>query len=322
MRSRWVLSLLLVGAGSVAAAQPTFRTEGKPAIDDVFGDASDYRRTIDRFIELTAQMQVFRDEFARAAQTILAELTRSDLRGKRQCNLDVLANPYARAHRLGTEYLRVGRELARLFDQVKEYDRLGETIGLTPDYRWRVRKVLTQYQTLLVDYREMKVAFHDQLHDELRYIGCNLDALMQKGDPQWKLAVEESWPQPGSTGAPFVAAPGPSGRGDPSEKPPQGLQTERVVTSPVTLPKKLAEPPQRTGIVFYVDNTKCGRGTAVFLDGKRLGDVPGLGKAGFGTAPGPHDLCLLDDASKQCGAPGTIRKSYLHDGWTVSLRCD
>lgn len=321
------MGALALGLGADVNAQPGtgFRTEGKPAIDDVFGDASDYRKTIDRFIELTAQMQVFRDEFARAVQTILAELTRSDLKGKRVCNFDVLANPYARANRLGNEYLRVGRELGRLFDQVREYDRLGETIGLTPDYRWRVRRVLSQYQALLVDYKEMKVAFHDQLHDELKYIGCNLEALMQKGDPQARaVALEESWPQPGTQGAPFAAGGATStqpAKAD-GDKAPPSLPPERIITTPVTLPKKMADAAPKTGIVFYVDNSKCGRATGVFLDGKRLGEVPGLGKGGFQTMPGPHDLCLLDDTQKACGAPGTVRKSYLHDGWTVSLRCD
>ena len=37
-----------------------------------------------------------------------------------------LAAPYAKAHHLGAEYLRVGRELTRHYDQVKEFDRLGE----------------------------------------------------------------------------------------------------------------------------------------------------------------------------------------------------
>ena len=39
-------------AGATVAEAPTgFRLEGRPAIDDVFGDASDYRRTIDRFLD-------------------------------------------------------------------------------------------------------------------------------------------------------------------------------------------------------------------------------------------------------------------------------
>src|SRR6478752_2556426 len=66
--------------GEIAVAQPQgqpldagtgFHLEGKPEVDDVFGDASDYRRTVDRFIELATQMQSMRDEFARSVQTTL-----------------------------------------------------------------------------------------------------------------------------------------------------------------------------------------------------------------------------------------------------------
>src|SRR5437762_3642714 len=87
---RRVLGLLLgvaIGGAAhgapaeAAAAQPQpldagagFHLEGKPAVDDVFGDASDYRRTVDRFIELATQMQSMRDEFARAVQVALNEL--------------------------------------------------------------------------------------------------------------------------------------------------------------------------------------------------------------------------------------------------------
>ncbi|MGZ3427004.1 MAG: hypothetical protein ACXVCV_10170, partial [Polyangia bacterium] len=107
----------------IAAAQPQpldagtgFHLEGKPAVDDVFGDASDYRRTVDRFIELAAQMQSMRDEFARSVQTSLNELGAhgTDKKGatskRGRCPSDAVAAPYAKAHHLGAEYLRVGRE--------------------------------------------------------------------------------------------------------------------------------------------------------------------------------------------------------------------
>jgi hypothetical protein len=25
---------------------------------------------------------------------------------------------------------------------------------------------------------------------------------------------------------------------------------------------------------------------------------------------------------QECGDPGTLRKTYVHDGWTITLRCD
>src|SRR5690242_17306874 len=118
--------LALLGAGAHAAPAEAasgnpqddgtgFRLEGKPAVDDVFGDASDYRRTIDRFLELTDSMQSMRDDFARSVHTALAELQRAangDKRPRRNsCPVDAVAAPYARARHLGAEYLRIGREL-------------------------------------------------------------------------------------------------------------------------------------------------------------------------------------------------------------------
>jgi hypothetical protein len=343
MNRRILGPLLVVAIGGVAhgaeaaAAQPLdagtgFHLEGKPAVDDVFGDASDYRRTVDRFIELAGQMQQMRDEFARSVQVALHELGArgSDKKvapKKGRCPVDTVAVPYAKAHHLGAEYLRVGRELTRHYDQVKEFDRLGESIGLTPDYRWKVKRVLQQYAALLTDYREMKVAFHDQLVDELKYAGCDLQALLIKGDPQQArvAANEEKWPQPGQPGAPGVQlAKNDTGR----ETVPPNLPNERVPPpQPIALPKRTApadptaEQP-RSGVLFYVDNTKCQRGATVYVDGRKLGEVPASTRVGFQAAPGPHDLCLLDGTKKECGAPGTVRRSYLHEGWTISLRCE
>jgi hypothetical protein len=313
MRSLILLCAVL-GAVPVVAAQPdagpTFHLEGKPAVDDVFGDASEYRHIIDRFLELTTQMQTVREDFARAAQAVLLELGRAQPK-KKTCPMEV-AQPYARASQLGVEYLRLGRELTRHHEQIREYDRLGESIGLTPDYRSKVRRVLVAYQTLLTDYREMKVAFHDQLHDELRYAGCNLPELLAKGGAR-STTVDE-WPQPGAPGAPGVASPSKG-----NETVPPSLPTERVpAREPITLRK--SEP--RTGVLFYIDNTRCPRAAAVYLDGKPLGEAPATSRTSFQALAGPHDLCILDGKGKTCGAPGTVRRANLHDGWTVSLRCD
>ena len=348
--NRQVVGLLVVVAiggaghaapGELAVAQPSgqpldagtgFRLEGKPAVDDVFGDASDYRRTVDRFIELATQMQAMRDEFARSVQAALDDLgahaiDKKGATGKRgHCPTDTVAAPYAKAHHLGAEYLRVGRELTRHYDQVKEFDRLGESIGLTPDYRWKVKRVLQQYATLLTDYREMKVAFHDQLVDELKYAGCDLQTLLIKGDPQAKTAGEDAWPQPGQPGAPGVQIA--KNDATPRETVPPNLPAERVPPQqPIVLPKHPAPADPtgnetRSGVLFYVDNTKCQRGATLYLDGKKIGEVPAATRVGFQAAPGPHDLCLIDATKKDCGAPGTVRRSYLHEGWTISLRCE
>jgi hypothetical protein len=60
----------------------------------------------------------------------------------------------------------------------------------------------------------------------------------------------------------------------------------------------------------------------LYVDGKKIGEVPAATRVGFQAVPGPHDLCLIDATKKECGAPGTVRRSYLHEGWTISLRCE
>ena len=313
----------------VDASTPTvdaggFHLEGRPAVDDVFGDATEFQRIIDRFLDLSTQMSAMRDTFAKTVQDTLSALGLRDIKpvpGRHGCPVDAVAPSYAKGYRLGSDYLRLGRELTRHYEQVREYDRLGETIGLTPDYRVKVRRVLAQYKALVTDYREMKVAFHDQLLDELRYQGCDLWTLLQKGDP--KLATQklaDEWPQPGSAQAPGGTTPVAD---IPGELPPVNLPVERVPSPlPITLPRTVTPQQPRSGIVFYVDNTKCKRPSAVTLDGKSLGTVAAGTRAGFQSQAGPHDLCLLDDGKRTCGEAGTVRRSYLHEGWTITLRCD
>ena len=310
MRPRF-LAVLLVCLPALSLAAPPdagFRLEPKAEFDDVFGDTTDFRRIIDQFLGLTDSMQRTRDQFARAIQAMLADLRPISPRAaRRTCSEATTAPIYGRALALGQEYLRAGRELTRFYEQVREYDRLGETIGLTPDYRARVKRVVAQYSALVVDYREMKVAFHDQLGSELRYAGCNPDKLAARAG-----AVplrEEAWPEEAPTAANAVAAPVVN-------------PIEKIAPAPKPRAKADSAPEERAGVLFYIDNTRCSRGTHVTLDGHPIGDVPAATRAAFSTTLGPHDLCLAPDGGKKCGDPGTLHKSYLSEGWTIALRCD
>ncbi|HEX2570823.1 MAG TPA: hypothetical protein VH877_14795 [Polyangia bacterium] len=303
-----------------------FHLEPRPAFETVFGDAEAYRRTVDRFLTIAERMQQRRDEFARAVQAGLAKLVNGG--GKRSCPESEVAGPYGRALRLGQDYLRAGRELTRHYEQIKELDRLGESVGLTPDYRWKVRRALEQYQALLVDYREMKVAFHDQFVDELRYASCNLDRLRERADAGG--LQEEPWPAPGQPGAPGAAGPA-----DKTDKPDKTLLAETLPDATGAAPRPAKDkaakseqpaetpPTPRAGIFIFIDNTRCSAGTRVSLDGKAVAEVPAATRSAVQTTLGPHDLCLVPDGSqKKCGDAGTVRRSYLHDGWTISLRCN
>ncbi|HXI55295.1 MAG TPA: hypothetical protein VNO55_04520, partial [Polyangia bacterium] len=72
-----------------------------------------------------------------------------------------------------------------------------------------------------------------------------------------------------------------------------------------------------------VDNSLCAQATHVTIDGQAMGDVGARGTASIRTRAGPHEVCVLPAADKRpCGAPGTVRKAYLHEGWSLTVHCN
>jgi len=40
------------------------------------------------------------------------------------------------------------------------------------------------------------------------------------------------------------------------------------------------------------------------------------------THAGPREICALPASDpRTCGDPGTIRKAYLHEGWSLTVHC-
>jgi hypothetical protein len=265
--------------------------EGQPQLEIPFGDADAYRKTVDRFLALHDQMQELRDDFSRSVQEVLARVAPEarDAR-KHRCPESEISAPFARAFALGQQYLRSGRELERAFSQVRDLDSLGETQGLTPDYRYKVKRVLELYRQLLADYREMKIAFHDQLSGEVRFRGCDPDRLVARAEQAAKDALAQ-------------AAATATGENGEKAKSADDVRTAAVVT-------------------FFVDNLRCKEPARLYLDQVPLGQVDPTARAGFRTKAGPHEVCLLAASDKKvCGAPGTVRRAYVHEGFTLTLRC-
>ncbi len=78
--------------------------------------------------------------------------------------------------------------------------------------------------------------------------------------------------------------------------------------------------PQAARVIrFHVDNTTGRADYALFLDRQKLGDVPAGSKTIFTAAVGHHELCLIV-AGETCGAPGTVRRVSLHEGWILQVR--
>jgi hypothetical protein len=305
------LALCVLVAGGAASAAPGkpeseerdegaggFRMEGDPKIETVFGDAEQYRRYVDHFYSVYADMEKTREDFSRNVQAVLASLAANQAPGGRaqKCPTDAVALAYSRAFKLGQSYHRFGKDLEGQQISIRELDSLGETSGLTPDYRWRVARVFKLYPEVLKDFREMKVAFQSQLQAEVRYHGCDAQTLIAKGEE-----LEKAGPPPTAP----MARPGvlPPGR-------------KREV-------EKLAPPVVANTATFLIDNASCPNPLRVYVDGTLLGEVASSSKAAFQSLVGRHDLCLIPSSSpQQCGDAGTVRRTYIHDGWSISLRCD
>jgi hypothetical protein len=304
-----VVVLCVAGRASPAWAGPDddpdtgewtggFRMEGDPKIETVFGDAEQFKRYIDRFFTVHAEMQKSLEDFSRNVQAVLGSLEAHKQAGGKGCPVDAVALAYARAFRLGQVYHRHGKELESNYISIRELDSLGETKGLTPDYRWKVSKALKAYPQVLKDFKEMRVAFQDQLASELKYKGCDAQVLITKGEE-----IEK-------TGAPPTAE---TARADAKPNPKDKKKKDQPVTPPV----------QASTATFFVDNSTCATTVRVFLDSAFLGEVGSQAKAAFRSLVGRHELCLIPSSSQQqCGDPGTLRRTYIHDGWSITLRCD
>jgi hypothetical protein len=245
-------------------------------------------------------MQQAREAFSRNVQAVLAALganTNPDGRRTGKCPAEAVSLPYARSYRFGEEFHRLGKDLEANWISIRELDRLGETSGLTPDYRWKVSRSLKLYAQVLRDFREMRVAFQDQLAGEIKLHACDPGQLVARGDE-----LEKAGPPPT---APVTTA----ARVAPGSKRPR--DREAVPTAPATT------------ATFFVDNSLCAGALRVHVDGTMIGTVSARSKAAFQTLAGRHDLCLLQETSSaQCGEAGTVRRTLVHDGWSIQLRCD
>jgi hypothetical protein len=307
-------------AGASTTVIP-FRTTAQPRVDPVFGDAAALRQAVDRFFTLEGEMERVRDEFSTAVHETLAALAGAGVSSganaaapPKSCPAATAA-PYGHALAAGTRYLALGQDLQARYRDIRRADDLGDAAALTPDYRTKIKKARELHQHLLDDYREMRVAFYDQLGAEMRYASCKTGP---KAAPPPAEGDAPTPPNPSDASAwtldeaappdePRVAAPPP--------KKSAPAATEAVPNAAATM----AAP----AIWIDVDNTLCAQPTRVSVDGQPLGEVGARKKTSVRTHAGPREICALPASdSRTCGDPGTIRKAYLHEGWSLTVHCN
>jgi len=295
-------------ASLLAAAPPTttvtpFRTEVTPRVDPVFGDIASLRQSVDRFLALQGEMDQVRNEFSTAVQGTLFQLAPLGPRPK-GCPAGAGAH-YARALAAGGRYLSLGRQLEARFREIRRSDELGDASGLTPDYRMKVKRARELYNDLLRDYREMRVAFYDQLGAEMRHAGCELPTTAAGVAKQNDTAPDPSDPASWALEEPAPEAPPPATA--------LGPHAARPLLAPNAAP----------AVWITVDNSHCSQKSQLAIDGAPLGAINGHKKLTIRTRSGPHEVCVLPTTDKRaCGDPGTLRKAYLSEGWTLVVRCE
>jgi hypothetical protein len=335
-----IVLFALAGAPSAPppAAPPieeSFRTDAAPRIDPVFGDVAELRASIDRFLSLQGEMDRVRDEFSSAVHGTLAALA-DEAPGAhaatdaRQCPAATGA-PYARALASGGRYLALGQQLQATYREIRRAEDLGDTLGLTPDYRLRAKKAKDMHQQLLSDYREMRVAFYDQLGAELRHAGCKLTpkgiaASPPPGaNPSSSLEPSEGSRPPDILSSWDLAEPSgeltPSAeRGKPGAS--AATTTPRLAAASPPLSDEAAAAGVAPAIWIEIDNALCNEPTRLSIDGQPVGQIGPRNKTSVRARSGPHEVCALPASDRRsCGDAGTLRKAYLHEGWRLTIHC-
>jgi hypothetical protein len=289
-----------------------FRTEAQPRVDPVFGDAAALRQAVDRFFALQAEMDRVRDEFSTSVHETLGALNAA---GAPKTCPAATAAPYGRALAAGTKYLMLGQQLQGRYRDIRRADELGDAVALTPDYRTKVKRAKELHQHLLDDYREMRVAFYDQLGAEMRHASCKPGNKAAPGDggvtPNPLEASAWTMDEPAAADEPATTTPvaGPAA--------PKGAAAR---TTPPAPPARAGE--AAPAIWIDVDNTLCAQATRVSVDGQPLGEVAPRKRTSVRTHAGPREICALPASDPRgCGDPGTVRKAYLHEGWSLTVHC-
>lgn len=260
---------------------------GAPELEFVFGDIDTFKRQIDTFEALHKEMTVERVVFANATHAAQQALAKPSKKGKSAvCPASEVAADYAAASEAGLNFRRLGGAFESSYFVIRQLDKLGESSGLTPDYRWQVKQSRARYRQALTDLKEMRTVFRSELEAGLRARGCQSQKLLVLAktlDPAKKDETKQASPQRESTLVPVRAS----------------------------------------TATFFVDNESCTDALQVHVDGTLLGKVAAGKKAAFQSLLGRHSLCLIGESGKLlCGETGTLRNAFVYDGFTVSRHCD
>jgi len=259
-----------------------------PELIRPWGDADALGHALDHYAVIAQAMARSRAAYQQQVLGLLGVLDRGPYApGKhepvRRCPFARVAPTWAAARKTLDAIARLGVELEATWRFLARHDEVGATASLLPNQRTQVAAARKGFRLALADIAEHQAEWSRGLGPELAAVGCT-DRLLAAAidDPPRYQVVEEDRPE----------------------------------AIPATQP---AQRPSHA--TFYVDNTQCPDPVEVWIDGAQLGLVAPGRRSALVTDGGERTLCLLAPGSAQCGDRGTVRQVYLHDGWSVTMRC-
>jgi len=248
---------------------------------------SELGHAVNRFYAIQEDMTSIGDELRLRYREILEKSMNTI-----HCPVPLVATPFARAKILGQAFLERGRALRSELGKIQKFLSFGDDSVLVPAQRLKAHAATERYEDTLKEYRELKGIFRQQVIPDLRFrLGCDLGELYDAGRDE-----SEDLPIPDSLGSDASGA--------------------------LAVEARFGGAEETFKIFFSVDNRTCDVGMEVFLDGRRLGKVPERSRSSFSAPEGTHELCIIPSgSSKKCGSPGTIRRAYVHEGWSLISKC-
>jgi tetratricopeptide (TPR) repeat protein len=267
--------------------------EGAMIVEHPFGDPAVLRGAIDRFFAARDAMTRARGDFGNGILLALGAINEGPRRDwtvakgtvPKGCPVAKVARPWKDAQDALARYQRAGIELEESYRTIVDLDGRGESGALTPDYRAKVTTAKHEWKLAVGDVRDMRVELYGTLGRELHAVGCRDDLMA----------------------AALVA---------PIAGPPVAADESAQVAAPAA-----AAPPTPAKATFYVDNRECPDTVTVWIDGEKIGAVPGGERSALTAVVGRRTMCLMEPGGGNCGEQGTMREIYLADGWAVALHC-
>ena len=275
------------------------------------------------------------------------------------CSNETFLVSYREAKSAFERYRVVARRARDHQRRIGAFERAGYGDALTPDLRERARRLLTDYERARKEHTRIRAVFREQIEKEWVRLGCDPRLLAMGGEDGGEegasvsgsssppLAPSGDAPgggefqssSPGVRDGSFEAVRAGAGGGSTPRADGSAVRRETGIQGAASSGLSSGSGAPISGdpggtdrrnesrvsgpiVDFFIDNRHCSRPLVVFLDGERLGTVPGASERVFEAAEGRHRLCLArEDRGNDCDSSSKWATIRVYDGFGVRPGC-